>query len=87
MYQMVSNVSHQAGNHAIRGGVDFIYNDDTITYPAIGTRGIHVFVSCEFSFGGLQHVWVYSDVRSVSVSQTNPNSAFICRTSGRCSRP
>ena len=40
---------------------------------AIGTRGIHVFVAREFSFGNLQHVWVYADVRVSTVSQTNPN--------------
>jgi hypothetical protein len=33
MYQVVNNLSHQAGAHALRVGADFIYNDDTITYP------------------------------------------------------
>ena len=33
MYQVVDNVSHQAGAHALRVGVDFLLNDDTITYP------------------------------------------------------
>ena len=51
MYQVVNNLSHQAGAHALRAGVDFIYNDDTITFPAIGSRGVHVFVSREFSAG------------------------------------
>ena len=35
----VDNLSHQAGAHALRAGVDFLYNDDTITYPR-SIRGI-----------------------------------------------
>ena len=41
LYQVVNNLSHQAGAHALRVGVDFLYNDDTITYPgsiAVSTR-------------------------------------------------
>jgi hypothetical protein len=32
MYQVVNNVSHRAGRHALRAGIDFLYNDDTITF-------------------------------------------------------
>ena len=38
MYQVVNNLSHQAGAHAFRVGVDFLYNDDRITYPRVGPR-------------------------------------------------
>ena len=44
MYQVVNNLSHQAGAHALRAGVDFIYNDDTITYPR-SVRGAYTFSS------------------------------------------
>ena len=47
MYQVVNNLSHQAGAHALRVGVDFLYNDDGITYPAIGSRRVHVLVARE----------------------------------------
>ena len=43
MYQLVDNLSHQAGAHALRAGVDFMFNDDTITYPrssAAATRSL-----------------------------------------------
>ncbi len=43
MYQVVDNLSHQAGAHALRVGVDFLYNDDEITYPAVDPRRVHAF--------------------------------------------
>src|SRR5258708_3665537 len=33
MYEVVDNLSHQAGAHALRAGLDVLYNDDTITFP------------------------------------------------------
>ena len=44
MYQVVDNLSHQAGAHALRVGVDFLYNSDTITYPR-SVRGAYTFSS------------------------------------------
>ncbi len=73
MYQMVSNVSHQAGNHAIRGGVDFIYNDDTITYPR-SARGAYTFSSLANFLSGAYNTSGFTQTFEVStVSQTNPN--------------
>jgi hypothetical protein len=42
MVQVVDNLSHQAGAHALRAGADFIFNDDTITYPR-AIRGSYAF--------------------------------------------
>jgi Carboxypeptidase regulatory-like domain/TonB dependent receptor len=51
MYQAVNNLSHQAGAHAVRAGVDFIYNDDMIVYPR-SIRGAYTFSSlANFSSG------------------------------------
>ena len=44
MFQIVDNVTHQAGAHAVRAGVDFLYNADTITYPR-SIRGAYTFSS------------------------------------------
>src|SRR5215510_1923212 len=44
MYQFVDNLSHQAGAHALRAGVDVLFNDDTITYPR-SIRGSYTFPS------------------------------------------
>jgi hypothetical protein len=44
MYQVVDNLSHQAGAHALRAGIDFVFNDDIITYPR-SVRGSYSFSS------------------------------------------
>ncbi len=44
LYQVVNNLSHQAGAHAFRAGVDVLYNDDVITYPR-SIRGSYTFSS------------------------------------------
>jgi hypothetical protein len=44
LYQAVSNVSHHAGSHALRAGLDFLYNDDTITFLRT-FRGSYAFSS------------------------------------------
>ncbi len=44
MYQFVDNLSHHAGAHALRAGVDLVVNDDTITYPR-SSRGNYTFSS------------------------------------------
>ena len=42
--EVVDNLSYQAGAHAIRVGADFLYNDDTITFPR-SNRGSYSFSS------------------------------------------
>ena len=44
LYEVVDNLSHQAGAHALRAGVDVLYNDDTITFPR-SIRGAYTFSS------------------------------------------
>ena len=44
MFQVVNNLSHRAGAHALRAGVDFLYNDDTITFLRT-FRGSYTFSS------------------------------------------
>jgi len=44
LFQAVSDVSHSAGAHALRAGVDFLLNDDTITFPRT-FRGSYTFSS------------------------------------------
>src|SRR5207253_2677662 len=42
MLEVVDNLSHQAGAHALRAGVDVLYNGDTITFPR-SIRGAYTF--------------------------------------------
>ena len=42
--EIADNLSYQAGVHAIRVGIDFLYNDDIITFPR-SVRGSYAFSS------------------------------------------
>ena len=73
LYQLVNNLSHQAGSHAWRVGVDFLYNDDRITYPR-AVRGSYVFSSLANFLAGTYNNAGFTQTFGVSeVSQTNPN--------------
>ena len=71
MYQVVDNISHQAGAHAVRAGVDFVFNDDTITYPR-SVRGSYTFASLPNFLAGNYSGFTQTFGDPV-VSQTNPN--------------
>jgi hypothetical protein len=73
LYQFVDNLSHQAGAHALRVGVDFIANDDTITYPR-SIRGAYAFSSlANFLAGVYNNAGFTQTFGATVVSQTNPN--------------
>jgi hypothetical protein len=73
MFQIVDNVSHQAGAHAIRTGMDFLYNDTTITYPR-SIRGAYTFSSlANFQSGIYSNAGFTQTFGTTMVSQTNPN--------------
>ena len=73
LYEVVDNLSHQAGAHALRAGVDFLYNDDTITYPR-SIRGSYAFSSLATFLSGVYNNAGFTQTFGTSVvSQTNPN--------------
>jgi hypothetical protein len=73
LYQIVDNLSHQAGAHALRAGVDILYNDDTITYPR-SIRGAYTFSSlAAFLAGTYTNTGFTQTFGTTVVSQTNPN--------------
>ena len=73
LYQVVNNLSHQAGAHAFRAGADFLYNDDRITYPR-AVRGSYGFPSLGSFLAGTYNNAGFTQTFGVSeVSQTNPN--------------
>ena len=63
MYQVVNNLSHQSGAHALRVGVDFLYNDDTHHLSAVGARRVHVLVARELPHWHVQQRRLHPDVR------------------------
>jgi outer membrane receptor for Fe3+-dicitrate len=73
LYELVDNLSHQAGAHALKAGVDVIVNDDTITYPR-AVRGSYSFSSLEnFLQGAYNNAGFTQTFGASTVSQTNPN--------------
>ena len=72
--EIVDNLSHQKGPHALRAGVDFLYNDLTITFP-MSDRGSYSFSSLANFQNG-----IYSSFTQVFGNpvnhQTNPNVGF-----------
>ena len=73
MYELVDNLSHQAGAHALRAGVDALYNDDTITFPR-SIRGAYTFSSlANFLSGVYNNAGFTQTFGTTVVSQTNPN--------------
>ena len=74
MYEIVDNLSHQTGAHALRAGVDVLYNDDTITFPR-SIRGAYTFSSlANFLAGTYNNSGFTQTFGATVVSQTNPNA-------------
>ena len=74
MFQIVDTLSHQAGGHALRVGVDFLYNSDTITFPR-SIRGAYTFSSLATFLAGVYNnsTGFTQTFGATVVSQTNPN--------------
>ncbi len=74
LYEVVDNLSHQAGPHALRAGADFLFNDLTITYPQ-SIRGSYAFSSlANFQIG--KYSTFTQSFGNYVVPQTNPNIGF-----------
>ena len=73
LYEIIDTLSHQTGAHALRAGVDVVYNDDTITYPR-AVRGSYAFSSLANFLSGTYNNAGFSQTFGVStIAQTNPN--------------
>jgi hypothetical protein len=76
MYQIVNNLSHQRGAHALRAGVDFLYNDDLITFPR-SIRGSYTFSSLPNFLAGTYNNAGFAQTFGITErGQTNPNLGF-----------
>jgi hypothetical protein len=74
--EITDSISHQAGSHALRAGVDFLYNDLTITFPR-SIRGSYSFSSlANFLQGTYNNGGFTQTFGNTVVSQTNPNLGF-----------
>ena len=76
LYEGTDSLSMQQGAHAIRVGIDFLYNDDTITFPRT-IRGSYAFSSLANFLSGVYNSSGYTQTFGVTqVHQTNPNVGF-----------
>lgn len=76
LYEVVDNLSYQAGPHAIRIGADFLYNDSLITFPR-SYRGSYSFSSLSRFLAGTYNNSGFSQTFGQSVvAQQNPNAGF-----------
>jgi len=76
LFEGTDSVSWQHGAHAIRAGVDFLYNGDTITFPRT-IRGSYAFSSLANFLNGVYNSSGYTQTFGVTkVAQTNPNAGF-----------
>jgi hypothetical protein len=76
MAEIADSFSYQAGAHAIRAGVDVLYNDTSITFPR-QFRGAYSFSSLANFLKGTYNNSGFSQTFGNSVvAQTNPNIGF-----------
>jgi outer membrane receptor protein involved in Fe transport len=76
LYEIADNISHQEGAHALRAGIDFLYNDCTITFPR-SVRGAYSFSSlASFLAGTYNNAGFTQTFGNTVVAQTNPNVGF-----------
>jgi hypothetical protein len=86
LYEIVDNVSFVEGAHAIRFGVTFLYNDDTITYPR-SFRGSYSFSSLATFLSGTYNNNGFTQTFANSVvSQGNANFGMYIQDEWRLSR-
>ena len=81
LFQVVNNLSHRVGSHALRAGVDFLYNDDTITFLRT-FRGSYTFSSLASFLTGNYSGFAQTFGNPV-VSQSNPNLGFYAQDEWR----
>lgn len=73
LYELVDNLSHQAGAHSLRTGADFLYNDLKITFPQ-SARGSYSFSSlANFLAGTYNNSGFTQSFGNPVVKQGNPN--------------
>jgi len=83
--EAVDNLSYQAGAHAIRVGAEFLYNDDTITFPRT-IRGSYAFSSlANFLTGTYNSSGFTQTFNNSVVAQTNPNIGFYAQDEWKAS--
>jgi hypothetical protein len=84
LYELVDNLSRQAGPHSLRVGADFLFNDLTITFP-MSNRGSYSFSSLANFQKGIYSTYAQTFGNFV-VPQTNPNFGMYVQDEWKASR-
>jgi hypothetical protein len=86
LYEAADNLSHQVGAHAFRAGVDFLYNDSTITYPR-SLRGSYAFSSLANFLQGVYNNGGFTQTFGQPlVALSNPNVGFYAQDEWKAAR-
>jgi len=73
LYEAVDNLVMQRGAHTFKTGVDFLFNDDTITFP-MSIAGSYTFASlAAFQSSGTSYASFSQNFGTPFVQQNNPN--------------
>jgi hypothetical protein len=84
--EVVDNLVMERGAHTFKAGVDFLYNDDTITYPQ-SLRGSYTFSSLATFLSGTYNSQGYTQNFGVpTVQQNNPNVGFYAQDEWKLSQ-
>lgn len=76
LYEGIDNLVMQRGPHTIKTGVDFLFNDDTITFP-MAIAGSYTFPSLNaFVAGGTSYSTYAQNFGIPFIQQNNPNVGF-----------
>jgi len=74
--EIVNNLVMQHGSHAFKTGIDFLFNDDTITYPQ-SLRGSYSFSSVASFLSNTYNSQGYTqNFGTPTIQQNNPNVGF-----------
>lgn len=85
MFQVVDSLSHQRGAHALRAGVDVLFNSDAINFPR-ASRGSYSFSSLSNFLAGTYNNSGFSQTFGVvDIEQTNPNVGFYAQDEWKAS--
>jgi carboxypeptidase family protein len=86
LFEVVDNLSRQAGAHALRAGVDVVYNADTIAFPR-SFRGAYTFSSlADFLAGTYNNAGFVQTFGDTTVSQRNPNVGLYAQDEWKTAR-
>jgi len=73
LYEAVDNLMLQRGAHTFKSGIDFLFNDDTITFP-MASFGSYSFPSlASFLSSGTGYASFSQNFGDPSIQQNNPN--------------